>query len=364
MRRALLNSRWRTAKIATVLAAVLAALTGMGATAVSAGTTTGPWSQTDYNAAQSRANLNEQILTRTTVGKVLHLRDITPPPADTTGCNTPGIVAPVLTGGRLYAVANGRLTKYNPATGTVIWQRTPDPTFSVDFRSLAVAGGLVIVGELYCGSVSSPGGYIEAFNASSGALVWSQLMVSASFGRAPLFDMAVSGGYVIAAGSSPETPNVVSVHRLTTGALAWYDSGDCGAGGSALVVAQQVISGSCDQNDAPVLTARHLATGAVAWSRPGAWGLQRGDTDASTGRHLYATNPNGTVVSLNPLTGKWQYRLAGAAQVLAVATSRVFADCGSLGVCAYSITSGSRAVERAAGLRHKPGCLSRRGAIP
>jgi outer membrane protein assembly factor BamB len=54
----------------------------------------------------------------------------------------------VLTGGRLYAVANGRLTKYNPATGTVIWQRTPDPTFSVYFRSLAVAGGLVIVGEL------------------------------------------------------------------------------------------------------------------------------------------------------------------------------------------------------------------------
>jgi hypothetical protein len=63
-----------------VLAAVLAALTGMGATAVSAETTTGPWSQTDYNAAQSRANLNEQILTRTTVGKVLHLRDITPRP--------------------------------------------------------------------------------------------------------------------------------------------------------------------------------------------------------------------------------------------------------------------------------------------
>jgi hypothetical protein len=81
---------------------------------------------------------------------------------------------------------------------------------------------------------------------------------------------------------------------------------------------------------------------AQAWSRPGVWGLQRGDTDASTGRHLYATNPNGTVVSLNPLTGKWQYQLAGATHVLAVATSRVFADCGSLGVCAYSIASGSR----------------------
>ncbi len=340
MRRALLKSRWRTAKIATVLAAVLAALTGMGATAVSAGTTTGPWSQTSYNAAQSRANLNEQILTRTTVGKVLHLRDITPPPADTTGCSAPGIVAPVLTGGRLYAVANGRLTKYNPATGTVIWQRTPDPTFSVYFRSLAVAGGLVIVGELDCGSVSDPNGFIQAFNASTGALVWSTFITPNRNGA--LMQLVVSGGYVVAAGASDGGGDVVSVRKLTTGASVWYRETDyCGGGGNVLVAAQLVMSIACAQNAAS-LTANNLATGALAWSRPGVWGLQRGDTDASTGRHLYATNPNGTVVSLNPLTGKWQYQLAGATHVLAVATSRVFADCGSLGVCAYSITSGSR----------------------
>lgn len=290
MRRALLKSRWRTAKIATVLAAVLAALTGMGATAVSAGTTTGPWSQTSYNAAQSRANLNEQILTRTTVGKVLHLRDITPPPADTTGCSAPGIVAPVLTGGRLYAVANGRLTKYNPATGTVIWQRTPDPTFSVYFRSLAVAGGLVIVGELDCGSVSDPNGFIQAFNASTGALVWSTFITPNRNGA--LMQLVVSGGYVVAAGASDGGGDVVSVRKLTTGASVWYRETDyCGGGGNVLVAAQLVMSIACAQNAAS-LTANNLATGALAWS------LASGGCSAATPmRQLAATSTPRTLTA-------------------------------------------------------------------
>jgi outer membrane protein assembly factor BamB len=150
--------------------------------------------------------------------------------------------------------------------------------------------------------------------------------------------MGVSGGYVVVAGSSAEAPNDISVLKLTTGARVWYNSaGNCGYG-TALVVAQRVISGGCGT----ALTARNLATGAVIWSRSKAWRLWRGDTDALAGRHIYATNASGSVVSLNPLTGKTQYSLAGAANVLAVAGARVFAACGRSGVCAYSLTSGSR----------------------
>ena len=305
---------------------------------VSAGTASSSWNQTDYNAAESRANLNEQILTRATVGKVRFLRGVTAPPPDPNGCSLPGVVAPVLTSGRLYAVINGRLTKYNPATGRVIWQVAPDPTFSLDFKALSVAGGLVVVGEEYCGSVSAPAGHIQAFNAATGALVWS---APTPQGRVPLDHMMVSGRYVVWSGSSAETPGYVSVRRLTTGAIVWERISDCG-NGNALVVAERVIYNSCDQSDAPILTASARGTGAPAWSRPGAWGLQRSDTDASTGRHVYTTDPSGTVVSLNPLSGKTQYQLAWTTRVLVVATARVFADCGALGVCAYSITSGSR----------------------
>lgn len=71
--------------------------------------------------------------------------------------------------------------------------------------------------------------------------------------------------------------------------------------------------------------------------RTGNWVLQRGDCDTTAGRHLFATDPRGTVVSLDPLTGKDQYSLAGAANVLAVDASQAYAACGtnSVDVCAY-----------------------------
>jgi hypothetical protein len=327
----------RMAKIVTVLTAVLAALTGMSATAASAGTPSGSWRQTDYNAALSRANLYEKILTRTTVAKVIHLRSMTAPQPNPNGCSYEGFTAPVLAGGSLYAVAYGHVIKYSPRTGKVVWDSVPDPTFSHNLTTLSVVSGLVIVGQQYCGSVSAPTGVVQSFNAATGALVWSQNNVPYP-GRAPVRTMGVSGGYVVVAGSSAEAPNDISVLRLATGALVWYNAaGDCGYG-TALVVAQRVISGGCGTP----LTARNLATGAVIWSRSGAWRLWRGDTDALTGRHIYATNASGSVVSLNPLTGKTQYSLAGAANVLAVAGARVFAACASSGVCAYSLTSGSR----------------------
>ena len=105
------------------------------------------------------------------------------------------------------------------------------------------------------------------------------------------------------AGESPDAGNDFSVHRLTTGALVWYSETDaCGNGiAVAFVVAQRVISGG---GCGTPLTARNLATGAVIWSRSGTWQLWRGDTDADTGRHIYATNAGGSVVSLSPLDRK------------------------------------------------------------
>ena len=92
----------RTAKAVTLLAAVLAALTGSGIAGVSAATKSSPWSQTDYNAAQSRANVAEKTLTPATVGKVQYLRSVATPlnPVNVDGdtCTGDEAVAPVLTG--------------------------------------------------------------------------------------------------------------------------------------------------------------------------------------------------------------------------------------------------------------------------
>jgi outer membrane protein assembly factor BamB len=335
------------ASAATVLGAVLVLALSGGAGGAAGATGPGsPWSQTGYNAAQSRANLTEQTLTASTVGRVRYLRGIASPQDQPgqSGCNINRIVAPVLTGGRLYAVTNGRLAKYNPATGGLIWRRALlDPitkeSSSLDAQSLAVAGGLVVVGDLYCGSVSDPEGFIQAFSASTGARAWSQQITPEG---GALDQMGVSGSYIAAAGTSPGGGQVVSVHQLATGALVWSRLTDECAPGTVLVVAQMVISYGCTQSLAARVTARNIATGALAWSRTGNWVLQRGDIGGTAGHHVYATSPSGTVVSLDPLTGTAQYSLPGAAGVLAVDTTRAYATCGGLGVCAYSTATGAR----------------------
>jgi putative pyrroloquinoline-quinone binding quinoprotein len=336
----------RAAKAAMVLGMMLAVWVVTVATAgastsrvAAAGTVSSRWNQTNYNAAQSRANVTEQTLTRATASKIRHLRSVTAPPISGNGCFTgPAVVAPVLTGGSLYAVTSGRLSRYNAATGSIIWRHNPDPSFSTNYTTLGVAQGLVVVGEIGCDSVSDPNGFIQAFSAATGALVWSQPITPAG---GALSQLVIFNGYVVAAGTSPGGGQPVSVHKLTTGALIWYRLPDQCAPGDVLVDAQVVVGYSCSATGAVRLVGNNLATGARIWRRSGNWQLQRGDTATTAGRHVFATNPSGSVVSLNPLTGQTQYALARASGVLAVSGSQAYASCG-IAVCAYNSATGSR----------------------
>jgi outer membrane protein assembly factor BamB len=309
----------------------------------SAAATSSPWAQTDYNAAQSRANLTETTLTASNVGRVQYRRSVAAPLISPSiqGCADLNIHAPALTGGNLYAITSNQVSKYSAATGNLLWRSTPDPTFSTGFRSLAVAGGLVVVGGSGCDSVSDPNGFLHAFSAATGASVWSTTMTP---GNGPLTTMAVSGAYVIAAGDSAGGGNVVSVHKLTNGALVWSRTTNECAPGDAVVVASTVVSYSCNLNtNAETLVANTL-TGAKAWSRSGNWRLQRGDIGGPAGTHLYATNPSGTVVDLNPVSGQTVYSLKGAKTVLAVDNTRVYATCN--GLCAYRTSNGAQVWSR------------------
>ena len=330
----------RTFAIVTALAAGLVVA---ASTAVASGAApSSPWSQTNSDSAQSRANLNEHTIVRATVTKVRYLRSVVAPvdPPGQLGCASDTLVTPVLTGGKLYAVASGRLTKYNPATGSIIWRHrlsAANDGTSLSYEALSVAGGVVVVGENSCDSVSDPNGYVQAFSATTGSLKWSK-PITPSGGA--LGTMVVSGAYVAAAGSSAGGGNVVSVRRLSTGASVWHRVTQQCAPSAVAVIANLVMSYRCSPSLAETLTANHLASGALAWSRPGAWQIQRGNL--GTGGHLYATNPAGTVVGLDPATGQTKYKLPGATTVLAVDNTRAYADCGSLGVCAYSTATGGR----------------------
>lgn len=299
------------------------------------------WYDTNSNAAQSRANLAEKVLTPSAVTSVKYLRSIVAPVIPPRAPCPAGIVAPLPAGGYVYAITNGTLSKYNPATGRLIWRSTPDPTFHQNYESLSLSANLVIVGANFCESASEPSATVYAFNASTGARVWSAAAAE-GFGGADV----VGTKYVVTAGADA-AGSEVSVLNLSDGTPVWHSSYGCLTSGPPPVVVGQAVMGyGCDNQGRATLRALNLATGARMWSLPAGWTPQRGDLAGSAGQHLYAKNPAGTVVALNPLTGKVEYSLSHAGTTLAVDSSRVYATCGhkspNFYICAYNSSTGAR----------------------
>ena len=327
-----------------IAAVVAAAALGLAGTSVgaSAATENSGWWQTNSNAAQSRANLTEKVLTPTAVTKVKHLRSVLAQSYPKNSYCGPGsVIAPVLAGGYLYAVTNYKLSKYNAATGKLIWRSVPDSGFTSYFESLAVSGNLVIVGGGDCLSVSEPSSLLMAFNATTGALVWKSGDAAAFTG---LGGAVVSGSYVVTAGASADG-YFTAVFNVSNGKLVW-GHWDCGNGNASylpLVVDQRVLGYSCDSQGNEEVVAYNLATGATAWRLPaGNWQLQLGDQGGSAGKHLYVTNPSGEVVDLNPATGQKVYPLPKGTTVLAVDNSRVYVGDNSSGALyAYNVSTGT-----------------------
>ena len=332
----------RKTTVALALAASCAAAgvtPSFAATAASqAASERSPWYQTDAGAAGSRANLSEKVLIPPTVARVKHLRSMTEPATPPgAACGDLGVAAPALVGGDVYAATNYTVSKYDAATGKLLWRKTPDKTLDSFYISLSVSGsGVVVVAGAGCDSVSEPESGFYAYSAASGKLLWSVT-------RQPGLDQAVvAQGYVVAAGEGAADGTFFHVYNLNTGKLVWQsDVLGCLPGNPApLVVGSLAMLYDCDSQGNVTLEARNLTTGQLAWQQPGAWALQRGDF---SGAHLFATDPAGAVAALDPQTGQPQYTLSQAVNVLAVDNARAYATCGSQGrsVCAYNVSTGA-----------------------
>lgn len=319
--------------------AAVGATPSLAATAASrAASERSPWYQTDAGAAASRANLNEKVLTPSTVARVKHLRSMTEPASPPgAACGNLSVAAPALVGGDMYAVTGYTVSKYDAATGKLLWRKTPDKTLDTIYLSLSVSGsGVVVVAGVGCDSVSEPESGFYAYSAASGKLLWSVTRQSG------LDQAVVAQGYVFAAGSGAADGTFFHVYNLNTGKLVWQnDVLDCAPENPVpLVVGSLAMLSNCDSQGNVTLEARNLTTGQLAWQQPGAWALQRGDF---SGAHLFATDPAGAVTALDPQTGQPQYTLSQAVKVLAVDNARAYATCGSQGrsVCAYNVQTGA-----------------------
>jgi hypothetical protein len=332
--------------VTTAVLGVAVAITGGAATAMAAPATTvahshvsptGPaWSQTDSNAAGSRANGHERTLrARTVAGLVRQHRYLAP--VDTAGdCGAVGNSAPILTAGHVIEVSNDVLSTYDAETSKRLWSATLDASKTTIYNSVAAANGVVVVGGQDCESFSDPNGIEQAFSATTGHPLWHGF--TSPFGGA-LEHMVVSGNFVVAVGDSEGSGSIVSVNNLLTGADVWFHSfGECGESSNLAVVDGKVIYSHCDADGSnPVLEADDLATGTLDWSRVGTWSVERGDTDALTSRHLFVVAPSGALFDLRPGDGTTRHHLQGATHALAVGPSRVFTTCNVSQICAYRL---------------------------
>ena len=329
-------------KVAIVLtAAALTVATLPGVAAAAPPPANSPWIESNYNAANSRANLAETTLTTGTIRGVALRRSVTAAANPDAACEGfEGVVTPMLSGGFAYGVFNGYLQKVNAGTGAVAWRIAPDDTFTTNFRSIAVSGDLVLLSGVTCDSVSDPNGFIAAYRVSNGTRVWINTTPPVS----PLFTMVTVSGKAVLTGGTLGSGAAIAVVSAATGAVAWSKNTDaCTVRVQAVVVGGLVIYNFCDFSGNNFLRGASLSSGATVWTKPGDWQPQAGDKATSAGQHVYVTDADtGKIYDFNPANGARRTRVPGATAILAVDGAGLYATCGSATgqVCEYAVSSG------------------------
>ena len=325
----------RTLVVSAVVAAcLLGAATGYAAVGA-------PWAQSDANAAHSRANTSETTLSPTTVDQVRYLRSLAarPTPPSSVGCVRGVGQAPVLADGHLYAILENHLAAFDLTSGARLWTTPLDVSGTTLYVGLAVSGGHVVVGEEDCLSQSDPDGFVQSFDAATGQSQW---RVAASPLVGALLDVVVSGSRVVNAGGAPSSTPYVAVRSLATGAVVWFKTACQLFPLPAVVEDGLVFVNRCDADgfSHPRLVAARLSDGAVLWTKPGFWSIERGDSDGTNGVHLYAQHA-GVLTDINPATGAVRYTIPGTdVRALAVDSARLYATC-SAGLCTYARGTGA-----------------------
>jgi outer membrane protein assembly factor BamB len=298
-----------------------------------------PWPQAAANGASSSFNPAETLVSLTSVPNLTWTHSFTARPVDPNGigCGAGVATSPVTAGNRLYVVLSQRLFAFDLTTGATVWSRAlDDQAWATFYTSLTIVGSRVILTSEDCVSQSDPSGAITAYRASNGTQVWNTFV-----DPGPL-SAAVSGNTLVYSGFEEGGGDVAAIN-LADGSSAWTDWLPCSGGGNIIVVGGLAIVPACNPTNANLarLEAHDLATGAVAWSRPGAWQVFRGDTDAATGHDVYVASPAGRLVDLNPLTGATRWSRPGANGVEAVAKSYVYTYCDAETLCALSRATGA-----------------------
>jgi outer membrane protein assembly factor BamB len=219
------------------------------------------WTMFGYESGGSRSSPDTSISTVNVASLALKFKWT---PLVPSGCAVADMSTPAIANGTAYAefsltststtyppvpcIAGGGVAAFNAATGATLWTQFLGTSGSGSSDSFTPA---VVNGIVY----ADPPGGVSALNATTGAVVWTAPGVGGS-------GLAVDGAIVYAAGY-----NSVSALNATTGALVWsatpLDSGSAPAVGDGFVY---VWGAGPTFPWLEELTALNATTGAVAWT--------------------------------------------------------------------------------------------------
>jgi outer membrane protein assembly factor BamB len=229
-----------------------------------------------------------------------------------------GNIAPAVAKGVVYAGSNDGLFAFEAKSGTKLWS-TPTGTFGDQFSSPVVANGVVYV--------SSDGGKLFAFNATTGAPLWS-VNAGVAFSTP-----AVAHGVVYIANSTE-----LLALNATTGSELWASpAGKFGTSSSA-AVANGVVYLSADK-----FYAYNARTGALLWSATTGGGSTWASPAIANGV-VYETSSDGRLGAFNATTGVplWSATTGTAYGAASPAVANGVVYVGGLDLYAFNATNGTR----------------------
>jgi outer membrane protein assembly factor BamB len=232
--------------------------------------------------------------------------------------------SPVVANGVVYVV-NGALNAFNATTGVLLWSSgSPHPYAPLD-GTPAVANGVVYVVD----EGGGPPWGLDAFDATTGRGLWSK------FGTGPIF--APSNSPAVANGIVYVASDHVVAFDATTGTTLWSAATGSNNGGASTspAIANHVVY---DSGGDGRLRAFDATTGAVLWSASASIGWYASSPVVANGA-VYADRADGTLMAFDAKTGTqlWSSTATGMAGRPVIANGVLYVGSDDAHLYAYSL---------------------------
>ena len=212
------------------------------------------WEHAGYDAENSFYNPGESAINAATVNGLTPRWSVTLRQDEGT-CGGPS--SPLVAGGLVIAPDDKGITSYRATTGRPAWRFNWDDPDDSSIPSMAVATGVLILGNGDCHSASDPDGMLTALNLTTGKVRWQVQPPT------PVHSFVVDKGVVVVSGKSESDEATTVTYGAADGRERWrkpgFTSSSASSAGRILLTKGRSTS------------AVALPGGTVLWTKPQTW---------------------------------------------------------------------------------------------